>query len=185
MKLTRLGGWALLLSALASLVDVVWTHLLDQPAAPLLTAVALLGIIFFLVGLPAIQRLQPQAGRLGQLGLALMALGAVIAFGAVIAVQLAGADIGDVLPFVSALAGFLGRLIVGVLTIRERDFPAWAGWLLIVSAVFNFLVGLIPPVAGVSAVIAELAETGALAGYGLTIIWRQVPASVGNVARDL
>src|SRR5512146_2950827 len=144
MKRLRLSGWALILSALIFLFGFAWDHLLNGPFTLFTVMLGLFGNILFLVGLPGIQQSQPQTGRPGQSGLILMGIGAVIAIIANLLIRLAGVEVEDWVPLTSAIAGALGSLIVGWLTIQTKVFQPWIGWLLIVGAMLNVLFPLLP-----------------------------------------
>lgn len=173
------GGWALALNGLIGvLFGVIGLFSLPRPDA--LVAVQLLGILFVIVGLPAIQAMQPTTGWLGWLGIGLMELAAVIAFVVVLLASLTSANIPDAAPFASALAGLIGDILVGLLTIRARVFPAWIGWTLVIWGVANFTGGLLPDIAGLRVVVGlfEIAGAVAIAGYGWRIIQSPRGASV-------
>ncbi len=173
MNVRRFQGWALILSALIALLGLY--NLFGGSDSILLRIIALIGSVLFIFGLPAIQALQPQTGRLGQVGLILLGIAALVALiiGLMSLSDYQG-DIGSVVPFLSALAGLLGSLIVGWLTIQARIFPAWVGWLLIIAGILNFVGGLLTmdPIVTIIGTIAVLAQSPAVAGYGWTIARR-------------
>ena len=180
MKVIRLEGWALIVSAVLGLVGLVWSTVLSQPNSLFFNVIWFVGIILFVVGLPAIQATQPKTGRLGQIGLVLMGIGALIALVVTIVVRFGGSDVGDTLPLISALVGAVGRIIVGYLTIQARVFPAWVGRVLIIDAVCNVLGGVVPSVALILGIISALADAAALIGYGFTIVQQRLPLSASN-----
>jgi hypothetical protein len=177
MKWIRLSGWALILSALIFLFGFAWDHLLNGPFTLLTVMIGLFGDILFLVGLPGIQQSQPQTGSPGQIGLILMGIGAVIAILANLLIRLAGIEVPDWIPLSSALAGSLGSLIVGWLTIRVSVFRPWIGWLMIVGAILNILAPVLPPQAIFISQIGLFAQSAALIGYGVTMLQREAPLS--------
>jgi hypothetical protein len=177
MNRVRLGGWALTLSAMIGLLGSVWFGILQEPSPTPLTLVWILGAIFLILGVPAIQSMQPRTGTQGQVGLGLMAIAALLAIAVNLVSRVGGMDVGGVLPLLSALAGIIGRLIVGWVTIRARVFPSWIGWLLILSAVLSALADAVLPGVLVFATIRDLVDAAAIAGYGLTILQRQIPIS--------
>ncbi len=197
MNLRRFGGYALCVSALISLSLSLWYNL-GGDNSTLVTVAALLGGTLFIVGLPAIQSMQPQTGRLGQVGLALMALGSLTAMGVYLYSTISGSDTGEAAPFASALLALAGDLLVGWLTIGgrefaaqnaprspERVFPAWVGWLLIAGGVLNFAGGLMPAgdLATAVGVISAIAMPAALIGFGLLIVRSQEAAVVDGRSR--
>ena len=177
MKWIRLSGWALILSALIFLFGFAWDHLLNGPFTLLTVMVGLFGDILFLVGLPGIQQSQPQTGRPGQIGLLLMGIGAVIAIIANLLIRLAGVGVADWIPLTSAIAGSLGSLIVGWLTIQVNVFRPWIGWLMIVGAILNILAPMLPPEAIFISQIGLFAQSAALIGYGITMLQRDTLVS--------
>lgn len=172
MKWIRLSGWALILAALIFLIGFAWDHVLNVPFSFFTVMVGLFGDILFLIGLPGIQRSQPQAGRLGQIGLILMGIGTIIAIMANLLIRLAGVAIDDWIPLTSATAGSLGSLIVGWLTIRVHVFRPWIGWLMMIGAILNILAPVLPPEAILISQIGLFAQSAALIGYGVTMLQR-------------
>jgi hypothetical protein len=171
MNLRRLGGYALCISAVISLLLTLW-YRLGGDNSTTVRVVALVGGILVLLGLPAIQWMQPQTGRPGQVGLALMAIGALIALGINAYSATGGSDVGDLVPLASALTGLVGDLVVGWVTMRAGIFPTWVGELLIAGGVLNFIGGLLPEGALASAMglLDAIAIPLALIGFGLTIL---------------
>ncbi len=172
MKWIRLSGWALILSALIFLFGFTWDHIINGPFTLATVMIGVLGDILFLIGLPGIQQSQPQTGRPGQIGLILIGLGTVIAIVANLLIRLGGADIPDWIPLTSAIAGSLGSLIVGWLTIRAHVFRPWIGWLMIVGAILNILAPVLPAGAIFISQLGLFAQAAALIGYGLTMLQR-------------
>ena len=177
MKWIRLSGWALILSALVFLFGFAWDHLLNGPFTLFTVMIGLLGAILFLIGLPGIQQSQPQTGRPGQIGLILMGLGALIAIIANLLIRLAGVEVDDWIPLTSAIAGSLGSLIVGWLTVRANVFQPWVGWLMMVGAILNILAPVLPPQAIFISQTGLLAQSAALIGYGITMLRQDIVVS--------
>lgn len=173
MSYRQLGGWALVGGGVIGAI-LALLALFSVARSDALLVVQLVAILLVIVGLPVIQLAQPAAGRLGWLGIGLMELAAVIALVIVALSWLTNADIPSAAPFTSALAGLIGDILVGYLTVRVRVFPTWIGWTLAATGVVNFVAGLLPP-SDVVAVVAELfaiAAAAALAGYGWSIVQR-------------
>jgi hypothetical protein len=146
----------------------------DIGISPPFLILHLLALVLFLVGLPAIHATQPETGRAGQVGLTLMGLAAAIALVVVVLALTGGADLGPIVPFLSALSGLIGDALIGFLTVRAGKFPAWTGWLLGLSGILNFGTGLLSGAVDVT-VLAELGDllgAAAIAGYGWTIVQR-------------
>jgi hypothetical protein len=183
MKLRHLGGWALLASTLIGVFLSVEMLVSGANTPAPITIVQLVGFLLFIAGLPAIQAVQPQTGRLGQLGLVLLGLGAGIAF-VVVAVYLAGGSTSSLLPFASALTAVVGSIVVGWVTIRVGVFPVWIGWLLLVTGVLTFATGYLPSGTVATAVnfVVGLASAVPVAGYGWVIVQRSRPSYAQEAA---
>lgn len=161
MNFRRIQGWALVVSALIALLSLVagsisFFHYLN-----------ILGILLFIIGVPAIQSVQPM-GTAGLIGILLLELAAVIS----LVLNLSGGSgLGDSLPLISALAGLLGRLIVGWLTTQKRVFPAWVGWAFMLEGLLNFIGGIVHlgSLGSLDVIVATLLAAAALFGYGLGI----------------
>ncbi len=179
MSMQRAQGWALIISALLSLLGILGSD------APVLRDLLLIGAILFILGVPAIAAVQ-RLGVAGTVGIILVEIAAVIALLLNLMAFVSSASIGGAIPFSSALAGALGRVIVGWLTTRENVFPAWVGWAFIAEGLLNFLSGLIqsPAAASALAVVLPLIGAAALVGYGLGILRQErAPiASTGSAA---
>ena len=169
-----IGGWALLSNALLTIILAIALatsfggDTLFQMLGEVLS-------ILLLVGLPAIWAMQPHTGRLGQLGLIgvwCLGIAAGIAFLVRLALLSSSIEVGDLIPLSSALFGLVGSLLLGWATIRAAIFHPAIGWLLIVYGVLNLVGGLLPASVGTELldIIATLAQVGAIAGYGWTIL---------------
>jgi hypothetical protein len=174
LQVRRLGGWALLINAVLTLLilitmttsvgGVTFILLIGEVLSPLLV-----------VGLMAIWALQPHAGRLGQIGLiGIWCLGIAtgIAFLVRLAVLVGSVDVGDPFLLSSALFGLVGSLLLGWATIQAQVFHPVIGWLLIVGGVLNVAGGLLPAGVGQTLVdvVTILAQAGAVGGYGWTML---------------
>jgi hypothetical protein len=169
-----IGGWALLINAALTLVlliamttsvgGVTFILIIGEVLSPLLV-----------VGLMAIWAMQPHAGRLGQIGLIgvwCLGIATGIAFLVRLVVLIGAFDVGDFIPLSSALFGLVGSLLLGWATIQAKVFHPAIGWLLIVSGVLNIVGWPLPAGAGQTLVgiITTLAQAGAIAGYGWTVL---------------
>src|SRR5512138_3749378 len=119
MTIRRLQGWALVLSAICLLLGSF------LPASNASHVIAIVGTVLFVLGVPAIQALQPER-TIGWIGILLLEIAALIA----LLFQL-GMLASSPLALTSAIIGMLGRVIIGYLTARRSGFPAWPGWALI------------------------------------------------------
>jgi hypothetical protein len=169
--LRALGGWALLASGFVALLLVIG-YAATGGDALIFPIAGAAGSVLLLLGLPAMWALQPQTGRLGQVGLWCLGIGASIALVVRLLLLVSTVDVGDLVPLLSAVFNLLGSVVVGWLTIRARVFPAAVGWLLMVGGVLNLLGGLTP--AGffttLLGIVSGLAGAVAVAGYGWTIV---------------
>jgi hypothetical protein len=174
LQVRRLGGWALLINAVLTLLilitmttsvgGVTFILLIGEVLSPLLV-----------VGLMAIWAMQPHAGRLGQIGLIgvwCLGIATGIAFLVRLAVLVGSVDVGDFIPLSSALFGLVGSILLGWATIQAKVFHPAIGWLLIAGGVLNFVGGLLPPGAGalLVSILTTILQTGAVGGYGWTML---------------
>ncbi len=162
MSVRRMQGWALIASALLGLLVMLRS---DSSVAKILLT---LGTVLLILGVPAIGSFQ-RLGTVGLVGIVLIEIAAIIALGVSV---LALAGISDVILLASALAGALGRVVVGWIASREKVFPAWAGWAFIAEGVLNLIGGLIatPAIAAFLGMLLPLIGAVAFAGFGLVII---------------
>jgi hypothetical protein len=183
MNARMLSGWALLANALINDILLIKAVIggATGDVCPILQLVALL---LFLFGLWGIWAEQPQTGRAGAVGLVLLGVSAAIAF-VVVLTSLRGGDVGDAVPFISALLGLLGRVLVGWLTVQARVFPAWVGWCLLVHGVLEFTTGVVPGGAVTTgfAWLGDVLSLAAVAGYGWLIVQHQRPKPAPMSAR--
>jgi hypothetical protein len=166
-----IGGWALLASGFVALLLVIG-YTVTGGNALIFPIVGAVGSALLLLGLPAIWVMQPHTGRLGQVGLWCLGIGAGIALVVRVLLLVSTVDVGDLVPLLSAVFNLLGSIIVGWVTIRARVFPAAVGWLLIVGGVLNLLGGLTPAglFTSVLGIVSGLAGAVAMVGYGWTIV---------------
>jgi len=164
MNIRRLQGWALIISGLLGLLSML------QSNSPVVRVLLIVGGALLIVGVPAIEAVQ-RLGMLGVAGIILIELAAITAL-VVNVIGSGGAVMNSAIPFASALAGALGRVIVGWLTSRQKIFPAWAGWAFIVEGLLNLLGGIIevPLLTPIVMVVLPLAGAVALLGYGMGIL---------------
>jgi hypothetical protein len=177
MSASRLGGYALCVSALINILQAVWYATGGDDTA-LANVMELVGAVLLILGLASclliIQRLQPGARRAGELGLALMAAAALLSL-ALNIYFIVGGPITDLVSLAgpaSALLELTGVLLVGSVTIRTGVFSVWASWLLIAGGVLNFIGGLIAPetLAPAIGLTSVLMISSALVGFGLRLL---------------
>jgi hypothetical protein len=186
MSTRIIGGWALLINALVTLFILIgMTTSLGGANRSLIIIEALSPL--FIVGLLAIWAMQPHTGRLGILGLTglcCLGIGAVMSDLVRLVFFVHCVDVGTP-AFISALFGLVGSILVGWVTIKAAVFHPAIGWLLIVGGVLNVIGGLLLAGVGsdVVAIIATLAQAGAVAGYGWTILRGATYAHQASIAQ--
>lgn len=171
MKLRTMQGWALLINAVIGLIDIA--NIFNGGNTSLFIVDEVLALLF-IFGLPAIGEMQPQTGRLGQIGLWCLGIAAGIAFVVMLVYHIGTLQVNTLIPLSSAIFFLVGSVVVGYLTIRAQVFPAALGWLLIVGGILNIVSGLISAglVATILGVISVVAISAAFACYGWNIIRR-------------
>jgi hypothetical protein len=176
MNTRTIGGWALVINAFFTLVILI--PITTSIGGDTLTAI--IGEVLSLllvVGLVAIWTMQPHAGHVGQIaliGIWCLGIGTGIAFLVRLAFLFSNIDVGDLIPFSSALFGLVGSLLLGWATIRAAVFHPVIGWLLILSSVLNIVEWLLPASSGQTllGIFVTLLQAGALGGYGWTMLRR-------------
>ena len=134
MNVIRLQGLALILSAVCFLLLG-----LSDPRTALFDVISTIGVILFILGIPAVYLAQ-RTGRAGLVGIVFLEFAALIALG--FRFELVPSSLEDSLSLTSAILGTLGGIMVGWLTIREGVFPAWVGWIFLAQGLLNLIAGL-------------------------------------------
>jgi hypothetical protein len=174
MNSRTIGGWAWLINAFLTLVILLaMATSVGGDHISVIIGLALSPLL--IVGLVAIWAVQPHSGLLGQIGLVgvwCLGIATSIAFLVRLAVLVGSIDVGDHYPLSIALFGLVGSLLLGWATIRAAVFHPVIGWLLVLGGVLNLASWLLPAGAGQTlvGVITTLAQTGAFAGYGSTLL---------------
>ena len=130
MNIRRLQGLALIVSAVCLPLAAFFPQ----------TIILTIGIILFILGIPAVYSAQP-TGWIGLAGIVLLELAALISLGFRLH-MVPPSSLGDSLSLTSAILGMLGAVIIGWLTTRGNVFPAWVGWLFMAQGLLNFITGL-------------------------------------------
>jgi hypothetical protein len=126
-----IGGWALLINALLTLLFLIgMTASVGGDTLYLVTGEVFCPLL--IAGLLAIWAMQPQSGRLGQIGLWCLGIATSIAFLVRLVILFSSLDV-DTPAFISALFGMVGSFLVGWVTIRAKVFHPAIGWLLMVG----------------------------------------------------
>lgn len=140
MNVRRLQGLALIVSAVFFLLGLFGPQSISLIGPQATSFYLIAGIILFMLGIPAIHSLQP-TGTIGLVGIILLVLAAFIPL--LFWSNMVPSGLAGSLSLTSALAGMLGAVIIGWLTIREHIFPAWLGWAYLAYGILNFIAGQI------------------------------------------
>jgi hypothetical protein len=153
---TRYQGYALIVSAVVFLVS----SFVDVGSI-----VNIIAALLFIYGIAGVHPIQSKGSTLGLVGMGLIILAAVIAFGFSVGLFSVGDTNSGMLISTSAYAGMIGRVITGWLTINKKSFPAWVGVALIIEGVLT----VIPfgSLTNVLSIVYALAGTAAQLGYGI------------------
>jgi hypothetical protein len=180
MNVRRLQGLALIVSAVCFLLGLFGPQSLSLIGPQATTFYVTVGIILFMLGIPAVYSVQP-TGRIGLAGIVLLELASFIAL--LFRLNIMPSGPADSMSLTSALAAMLGAVITGWLTTRGHVFPAWVGWAFIAQGLLNFftgvfnmgsLIGMIPIFLPVLSVVVQFA-------YGYFIYRQSVrPTMVGE-----
>lgn len=140
MNIRRFQGLALIISAICFLLGLFGPQSLSLISPQATSFYNIAGIILFMLGIPAIYSAQP-TGLIGLVGIILLELAAFIPL--LFWSNMMPSSLASSLSLSSALAGMLGAVIIGWLTIREHVFPAWLGWAYLAYGILNFITGQI------------------------------------------
>jgi hypothetical protein len=165
MSIRRLQGWALVAGGPVGLLTLL------RSDSPFFRILFLVGTLLFMAGVPAIDSVQ-SFGILGLIGIILLELGALIALVLGLMALGGGSDVNAAMPFTSALAGGVGRVIIGWLTVERKSFAPWIGWAFLVEGLLNFL-GFVMQAAflgPILALVVPIVGAAALIGYGWGIV---------------
>lgn len=165
MNIRRLQGLALMASAVCFLLGNFGPQSLSLIGPQATGFFVIAGILLFIVGIPAVNSAQP-TGTIGMAGIGLLILASLIAL--LFRFNLVPSGFEGSLSLTSAVAGMLGALITGWLTVRERVFPAWLGWALIAQGFLNFFTGVIRlgPLTGMIPIFLPLLVVVVYFAYG-------------------
>ena len=138
MSIRRLQGLALIVSAVCFLLGLFGPQSISLIGPQATTFYNIVGIILFMLGIPAVHSAQP-TGWIGLAGIILLELAAFIPL--MFRLNMVPSGLAGSLSLTSALAGMLGAVIIGWLTTREHVFPAWLGWAFLSYGLLNFITG--------------------------------------------
>jgi hypothetical protein len=109
---------------------------------------------------------------MAQVGIWCLGLATAVAFFVRLALLLGVSDVSDFVPLTSAVLGCVGSVLVGWATIRTKTLHPIVGWLLILGGTLNLIGGLFAAssIMEVLGAVSALAQAGAFAGYGWTLL---------------
>ena len=168
MNVHRLQGLALIVSAVCLLLGLFGPQSISVIGPQATTFFLIVGGILYILGIPAVNAAQP-TGWLGLAGIVLLILAALIPL--LFRWQMVPSAMADGLSLTSALAGLLGALIIGWITIREHVFPAWVGWVFLAQSLLNFITGQFNPgfLRGMIPIFIPVLDVIAIFAYGYFI----------------
>ena len=168
MNVRRLQGLALIVSAVCLLLGLFGPQSISLIGPQATTFYLIVGGILYILGIPAVNSAQP-TGRLGLTGIVLLILAALIPL--LFRLRMVPSGLADGLSLTSALAGLLGAIIIGWITIREHVFPAWVGWAFLVQSLLNFITGQFNPgfLKGMIPIFVPILDVVAIFAYGYFI----------------
>jgi hypothetical protein len=167
MNFRRFQGWALIVSGVIDLLSLI------RSDSTFFRVLLLVGTVLLIVGVPAIESVQ-RSGTPGLIGIILIELGAILALVLNFMALGGSADLGAALPLTSALAGAIGRVIVGLVTVQKKVFAPWIGWAFIIEGLVNLVGGVfaVPLLSATAGVVVPIVGAAALLGYGWGIVSR-------------
>jgi hypothetical protein len=176
MNVPRIQGLALMLSATGFIIGLLGPENIGVLSPQATRFFITVSVILFMLGIPGIHAAQP-TGWMGLVGIALLELAALIAL-AFRFNMVPPSGFGDNLSLTSAIAGMLGAIIIGWLTLRERVFPAWVGWGFLAYGLLNMILGQFDIGGATGALIffLPILQSAVLFAYGYVIF--QKPAHV-------
>ena len=182
MQVHRLQGLALFVSAVCLLLGLFGPQSISLIGPQATTFFLIVGGILFILGVPAVNSAQP-TGWLGLTGIVLLILAALIPL--LFRLHMVPSILADGLSLTSALAGMLGAIIIGWITIREHVFPAWVGWALLAQGLLNFITGQFNPgfLKGMIPIFLPLLYVVALFAYGYFIYQRSNKLTITSEAK--
>lgn len=184
MNVRRLQGLALIVSAVCLLLGIFGPQSLALIGPQATTFYLIVGGILFILGIPAVNSVQP-TGRLGLTGIVLLILAALIPL--LFRLRMVPSGLADSLSLTSALAGLLGAVIIGWITIREHVFPAWVGWAYLAQSLLNFLTGQFNPgfLKGMIPIFVPVVDVVAIFAYGYFIYHLSKQPAIAGETKSL
>jgi len=93
--------------------------------------------------------------------------------------------LADSLSLTSAIAGLLGALTIGLITIRKDVFPAWVGWAFLAHSLLNFITGQFNFgfLKGMIPIFVPILDIVAIFAYGYFIYRRSVKPTMKSESK--
>ncbi|MEO7840756.1 MAG: hypothetical protein ABIU06_15545, partial [Anaerolineales bacterium] len=182
MNVRRLQGLALIVSAVCLLFGLFGPQSISVIGPQATTFFLIVGGILYILGIPAVNSAQP-TGWLGLTGIMLLILAALIPL--LFRLDMVPSVLADSLSLTSALAGLLGAVIIGWITIREHVFPAWVGWAFMAQSLLNFISGQFNPgfLKGMIPIFVPVLDVVAIFAYGYFIYQQSVKPTIASEAK--
>ena len=182
MNVRRLQGLALIVSAVCFLLGLFGPQTISLIGPQATTFYNIAGIILFMLGIPAVYSAQP-TGSIGLAGILLLELAAFIPL--LFRLNMVTADLAGSLSLTSALAGMVGAVIIGWITIKEHVLPAWVGWTFLAYGLLNFIAGQINFVSlqGAMPILLALLGIAVQAAYGYFVFQQSVKPTLAGEAK--
>ena len=182
MNVRRLQGLALMVSAVCLLLGIFGPQSIALINPQATTFFLIVSGILLILGIPAIHSAQP-TGWLGLTGIVLLILAALIPL--LFRLNMVPSGLGDNLSLTSALAGMLGAVIIGWITIREHLFPAWVGWAFLAQSLLNFITGQFNPgfLKGMIPIFVPVLDVVAIFAYGYFIYQQSIKPTIARESK--
>ena len=182
MNVRRLQGLALIVSAVCLLFGLFGPQSISLIGPQATTFFLIVGGILYILGIPAVNSAQP-TGWLGLTGIVLLILAALIPL--FFRLDMVPSGLADSLSLTSALAGLLGAVIIGWITIREHVFPAWVGWAFMAQSLLNFISGQFNPgfLKGMIPIFVPVLDVVAIFAYGYFIYQQSIKPTMASEAK--
>ena len=182
MNVHRLQGLALIVSAVCLLLGLFGPQSISVIGPQATTLFLIVGGILYILGIPAVNSAQP-TGWLGLTGIVLLIFAALIPV--FFRLNMMPSGLANVLSLTSALAGLLGAIIIGGITIREHVFPAWVGWVFLAHSLLNFITGQFNPgfLRGMIPIFVPILDVVAIFAYGYFIYQQSNKPTITSEAK--
>jgi hypothetical protein len=182
MNVLRLQGLALIVSSMCLVLGLFGPQSISLIGPQATSFYLLLGIVLFMLGIPAVYSVQ-STGWIGLAGILLLEIAALIPL--IFRLRMVSSGLDGALSLTGALAGMLGAIIVGWLTTRERVFPAWLGWAFIAQGLLNFFTGVfnLGNLTGAIPIYLPILSVVVQSAYGYLIYQQSVKPTIASESK--